>query len=298
MKTEPKLSFKGTLFVDSGAHGLYNEHVRGKSNINKYKWYYSDEFYQYLEKYALFIKDNFQIDIFVNVDVIFNPELTWKIQSYFEKKYNLRPMPIIHFGTSKKWLKRYMEKGYSYIGIGGLGQGINRNAYIKWADEIFDFICDRPSRLPKIKTHGFAMTSHSLMSRYPWYSVDSTSWISYGSYGQVIFPNKKEGKWDYSSNFNLIRLSVKSSLAFNKICMVNLGDYVIKKLFIEYIEEKGYVLGNSKLEGGEEVIIEKGLCNDDKLRCDLNALYFLDFASHQPKWPWAFKQIQKGGFLL
>jgi len=143
-----------------------------------------------------------------------------------------------------------------------------------------------------VKVHGFAMTSHKLMMRYPWYSVDSKSWISFGSYGQIIMPNKKDGKWNYQKSYHIVRLSVKNSEAFNKTSMVNINNNT-KKLFLQYIEEKGFVLGKSKMIDGKEIIIEKGLCNDDKQRCDLNALYFLDLTNHLPTWPWSFRKPTK-----
>ena len=174
-------TYSNTLFIDSGAHGLYNEFVIKKkikrdAKENKYAWYGTTEFWDYVDTYAKFIKENkTAIDIFANVDVIFNPEMTWEVQLYMEKKYKIIPLPTIHFGTDLIWLEKYLKRGYEYIALGGLGQEAQQNDYIKWADKAYHLICDPVTHLPKVKVHGFAMTSHRLMSRYPWYSVDSTS---------------------------------------------------------------------------------------------------------------------------
>ena len=38
-----------------------------------------------------------------------------------------------------------------------------------------------------------------------------------------------------------------------------------------------------------EIILQPGLCNDYKLRDELNIQYYLDLEASLPKWPWAFK---------
>jgi hypothetical protein len=293
---EQNLRFNHPVFLDSGAHGLYNEQIRGqitkygRLQEDTYKWFTTKEFYDYVDTYAEFIKQHQSIiSRYVNVDVIFNPQLTWDVQMYLERTHGLHPMPIVHYGTDGKWLKRYIAKGYDYIGIGGLGQGITKEAYMKWADEMYKILCPPPYSLPVVRTHGFAITAHTLMVRYPWYSVDSTSWLKYGSYGQVIFPVKENGEWCYTKSFHIVRLSMRSSSGFNKISMVHESDKLIRKQFLEYIEEKGYKLGESRMEGKEEVMLIPGLCNDDKLRCEINALYYIDLAESMPTWPWAFR---------
>ena len=38
-----------------------------------------------------------------------------------------------------------------------------------------------------MKVHGFGMTNPNLMQRYPWYSVDLSSWLKTGMYGVCAF---------------------------------------------------------------------------------------------------------------
>jgi hypothetical protein len=291
--------FERNVFIDSGAHGLYNEHVM-KMNRNKlkhdekYKWYwtgkeFTPEFKEYLDTYAEFIKRNHQsVDLLANVDAIFSPSLTWQSQQYFEEYHGITPVPVIHFGTPMKWLEKYLAKGYDYIALGGIGQEISQSVYARWGDQAFDRICDQPSRKPLTKVHGFAMTAVRLMKRYPWYSVDSTSWLTFGSYGQVIMPKYINGGWDYSANYQVVRVSMRPSknLPVGSIAVSRTKKH--KELFMKYIDEKGYPLGESKIVDGEEVIVEPGLVNDDKLRTELNAIYFIDFTDSLPEWPWAF----------
>lgn len=289
------IKHKRLLFIDSGAHGLYNEHVSAKVHLkSKYDWFKTKDFWKYVDAYAEFIKAHeSSLTLYANVDVIFNPKLSWEVQQYLEQEWGLNPLPVIHHGTQLYWLEKYLEKGYKYIGLGGRAQDASQIDYLSWADTSFNAICSQPSRLPLVKVHGFAVTAHPLMIRWPWYSVDSTSWLAFGGYGMVIYPLWKNGKWDYSKNYEVVKLSVRGNkqrthTAFGKISLQNSLKAETDKIFLRYIEEKGYVLGKSKLVNGKEVIIEPGLCNDDKLRCELCALYFMDLVKYLPQWPWAF----------
>ncbi len=192
------------FFLDSGAHSIYNQKIGHHGSITpemmakmkkmtamerfatrkehpevfrakrkaSYDYYSTKEFYDYVDTYCQFIHDyHYAIDAYATVDVLFNPKLSWKITKYIEKEWGLKPVPVIHFNTEMKWIHKHLEAGYDYIGIGGLGQEITKANYIEWADKAFNIICDQPSRLPLAKVHGFAMTAHVLLVRYPWFCM-------------------------------------------------------------------------------------------------------------------------------
>lgn len=135
-----------------------------------YSYFDTKEVKDFMKNYVLFVnKYKNQLDIYVNIDVIFNPERTWENQKYLESM-GIRPMPVYHFGEDIKWLKKYMDN-YEYIGIGGLGQDVTKNRFVlQHGDPVFSLLEDSKQ---EIKTHGFAITSLDLMLRYPWYSCDS-----------------------------------------------------------------------------------------------------------------------------
>lgn len=163
----------GSFFLDSGAHSLYTKWVINPKHARGYDDYKTKKFRKYVDEYAAFIKKYGKgIDFYVNVDAIFEPTITWQVQKYLENEHGLEPIPVVHYGTDLSWLRRYVEGGYKFIGIGGLGQEATRGAYLKWADEVYAYLCDNKDRLPTVKTHGFALTSYGLMVRYPWWSVD------------------------------------------------------------------------------------------------------------------------------
>lgn len=182
--------------IDSGAHSLYNKYTRGKER--SFDFYESDEFWKFVDGYASFIKEHKdEISLYVSVDVIFNAPLSWKVQKYLEDTHKLNPLPVFHVGEDFKWLKKYIDN-YDYIGLGGLGQTTSKTMWIKgMGDPAFSMICDDKG-YPRVKTHGFAMTSPELIIDYPWASVDSVmgdSLILVREFGRIRVSTIEELYW-------------------------------------------------------------------------------------------------------
>lgn len=308
-----------SLFLDSGAHSLHNIHAKGGLDFRiseglrkkRYEWFYTKEFWDYVDEYGAFVKENEDLlSVYVTVDVIGNAELSYDVTRHLEKEYGLMPLPVIHFGTDPKWIGKYEDSGYDYIGIGGLGQKMSVGKYRYWADRVFNFICSPTTKLPRVKIHGFAMTSFPLMLEYPWYSVDSTKWLLISAFGEIFVPIFRKGKWIYDETPPRIALSSRTSLA-KKTKGRHIDNLSPKQreIVLEYITLKGYSLGKSHFEkvdkdkeleenehwvdrneGIIEVIDEVGLCNTSDLRMELNAIYFFDFEEHAPEWPRPFER--------
>ncbi len=281
------------IFIDSGAHGLYNEHVRDVQHRFGYSWYETDAFTAYLDQYAAFIKDQADlITLYANVDVIYNPEMTWKSQQYLEEVHGLTPVPVIHHGTPLQWLEKYLEKGYEYIALGGLGQETTLQDYFGWGDKAFALICPGPSNLPVAKVHGFAACAHQLLTRYPWWSVDATTWIMFAAYGHILLPPPQGDGWRYDVPSFYIKVTRQVGKANPmKVGVEDLRKLEVQRIVYRYLEEKGFPLGRSETDPatGEEVVLEAGVTNNYQMRCELNALYFADLSAHLPPWPWPFR---------
>ena len=281
------------IFVDSGAHGLYNEYVRDVGHREGYSFYETDTFKAYLDAYAAFIKDQAElITVYANVDVIFNPAKTWETQQYLEEVHGLHPVPVIHHGTPLVWLEKYLEKGYEYIALGGIGQEITLQEYFGWGDKAFEVICSGPGHLPVAKVHGFAACAHSLLTRYPWWSVDATTWIMFAAYGHILMPPPQGDGWRYDVPSFYIKVTPRVGAG----SPMNMGvqDYrkkYVQKIVYKYLADKGFPLGRSEKNPttGEDEVIEPGVSNNYQMRCELNALYFSDLATHLPAWPWPFR---------
>lgn len=123
------------------------------------------------------------------------------------KAAGLKPVPVFHQGETFDWLDRMLKDGETYIGISPYMRA-HQSEIIKWMDKCFTRITDSDGK-PYIKTHGFGVTACNLCIRYPWYSVDSTSWSVGGGMGSILVPMYKDGKPDYTKPPLTMRMSAR-----------------------------------------------------------------------------------------
>ena len=281
-----------SIFLDGGAHSIYEQIIR-KGHERNYAYAETQEFWDYVDAYAEYVKEvEHLVDVYVSVDVIFNPKATWKVQKYLENEHKLNPLPVFHYGGELKWLKRYMAN-YEYIGIGGLGQEVTAAAYKPFADEVFKLICSGKDSLPQWRTHGFAVTSPELVSRYPWYSVDSGSWMQYSKYGAILVPRTHMLVPRYDKSPKVVFLSGRSPSDMKEegYHFSRLGERNQKEV-LNYLQSRDFTLGESEIyiedDKRKENVIEEGLCNDHKLRDKFNLMFFLDLEKSLGDWPREF----------
>lgn len=277
--------------VDSGAFSLFNTVLKKhKGQIGSkldYSLYKTKEFWTYCDDYAAFIK-KYQnaISYYVTVDACRSPELSWKITKYLENEHGLKPIPVVHFGTPIKWITKYLEEGYDYIGVGGR---IKRLPYTPWADKVWGEICRTPGYLPKVKVHGFAITTHKLMVRYPYYTVDSVTWKKMSYYGQVLVPPKGHGEFRFDIP-NLV-VFIDEVSPYSKRDGSGEGKHFFnmsrpeQQAIREWLEEIDVPFGKRK---GDK-IIELGVSNDHQMRVEATIKYFEALQRSMPKWPWPFR---------
>ena len=129
------------------------------------------------------------------LDAIGDAEGTWKNQEEMERR-GVNPLPCFHYGEPLDLLRHYVEH-YEYITIGGMVP-ISTVQLKIWLDDIWrDILCDESGR-PRTKVHGFGLTSLPLMMRYPWYSVDSSTWVQWAANGMILIPTRT-GQLDVSN---------------------------------------------------------------------------------------------------
>lgn len=180
---------KDTLFLDSGAFSMFTQGVAVD-----------------LDAYARFIKDHQDIiHIASNLDAIGagGEKTTYDRQKQLEKM-GVKIQPVFHARDKDEWLKRYLDEGYDYIFLGGMVP--ESTGYLKeWLDRIWHQYLTNPDGTARVKIHGFGLTTLSLIFRYPWYSVDSTSWVMTSRYGAIYLDipqpdgSFKDVKIDFSS---------------------------------------------------------------------------------------------------
>lgn len=175
-----------------------------------------------LDEYIAFIKSNIElIEVYACLDAIPGvpgrsatsqerveaAETSWANYLYMVNE-GLQPLPVFHYGEDMKYLDRIIDYGCDYIGIGGL-VGIPSAMRRAWLDRVFVKITDDQG-LPIVKTHGFGMTSVPLIFRYPWYSVDSTTWIKITANGGVYLPAMVNGEFVFDQAPSTVTVSVSN----------------------------------------------------------------------------------------
>jgi hypothetical protein len=300
------------LFLDSGAFSAWTQGI----SIN-------------IQEYIDFIKEHQDIiEVYANLDVIAKgntlaskeeaAKQTLRNQRIMEKA-GLKPLPVFHIGEPFRYLEGYLKK-YDYICLGGM-VGKPKSTLVPWLNKCFgEYLCDGKG-LPKVKVHGFGLTSLPLMLQFPWYSVDSTSWVTTGRMGSIYVPRYRQGKPIYDENSWKIAVSSRSP------SMKDAGQHIDtlppkqKAIILEYIHSKGYQLGKSRFERVMqvrelaenerwaerkpknsldtrllEIIEEPGVSNMYQLRDEMNIIYFQDLEKSMPKWPWPFQRQGLKGF--
>lgn len=124
------------------------------------------------------------------LDGIGDPLQTYRNQLAMEE-LGVRPLPCFHYGEDERYLEYYLAN-YEYITIGGMVP-ISTPQLFHWLDRIWNKYLTDGSGRARIKVHGFGLTSVPLMQEYPWYSVDSSSWVQIGAHGNIIMDGKTMG---------------------------------------------------------------------------------------------------------
>lgn len=140
----------------------------------------------HLPSYCAWLKQHAQyIDYFAVLDDMGSAEKTLQNQLAMEG-HGLKPVPCFHFGEDIRYLTRYLDAGHPYIAIGGM-VGKSRVLLADWLDGLWTNYLTDADGFPRLKVHGFGITSFEIVDRYPWFSVDSSSWLFGSKAGTALF---------------------------------------------------------------------------------------------------------------
>jgi hypothetical protein len=183
---------KSSVFLDSGAFSMFTQGVE----VN-------------LESYARFIENHQDIiHVASNLDAIGRgyEQLSYDRQKQLERM-GAKIKPVHHVRDADEWLQRYLDEGYDYIFLGGMVPETTP-VLMHWLDHVWHHYLTNADGTPKVKVHGFGLTTLTLMFRYPWYSVDSTSWVMTAQFGSIYLDlpqpdgTVKDYKVDFSTQSN------------------------------------------------------------------------------------------------
>jgi hypothetical protein len=276
-------------FLDSGAFTLKTRAAEYAKRTGRSEWAFYDTkaHWRYIDDYCRFVMDHWQsIDYFANVDAIPNPALTWRNQQYIEKEYGIEPIPVVHFRSDLAWLARYMDRGYLYIGIGGLVGEAGSAECKAWLDRVFVRVCTGPGRTPAVRLHAFGLTSVELMNTYPWYSVDSASWTKVGSFGGIMVPHRRAGAWDYTITPYVMKVADQSPDRHRAGCHFHTIPPLQQRLVRDWLADINVPLGDEKTPG----VVNSHLC-----RKDACVMFFDRMVKAVPPYPRPFtRQVLRG----
>jgi hypothetical protein len=163
------------VFLDSGA---FSAHTLGVTiDI--------EEYCNYIKRNRDIIRHEDNVCMASVLDGIGDDYKTYQNQLTMES-LGATPLPCFHFGEDERYLEWYISR-YPYITIGGL-VGRPNPITIKWLDHIWEKYLTDGSGRARLKVHAFGVTRVELMQRYPWHSVDSSSWIQHSVFGHIFMP--------------------------------------------------------------------------------------------------------------
>lgn len=175
IKRPISFSERKNIFLDSGG---FTARIKGIDlDVNEYA--------KFIDKYGyLFFKIS-------NLDVMDWNQSQKNFQILRNTRYGDRVIQIYHANDYAKGLtKEYINlvKKEDFIGLGGIaGEKWNKSAVRKFQNFAFYHAIKN-----QCKIHGFGMMSDFNVKTYPFYSVDSTSWLQAGRWGSVIYFNGKK----------------------------------------------------------------------------------------------------------
>lgn len=177
----------GLYLLDSGG---YSARVRGVEIDVK-------EYAAYLNKHQ--VKFAFNLDPPNNNDSLHN-------LYYLQEHTNTYIIPIFHGPEymDPEWRKvlDYYVDNYPFIALGGIaGREVSQEVTNKFLNYVFKRTRD------KVAVHGLGNTRKDLLMKYPFYSVDSTSWMQMVRFGSSIALSKemaqvKAKKTHYTQNID------------------------------------------------------------------------------------------------
>lgn len=167
---------KENFLLDSGAFTFMSDSKKGNIDWKDY----IDRYIDFINEYD--IKYFFELDI----DVIVGYENVKKIRKYIEMKTNKKCIPVWHKSRGKEDFLKMCDE-YDYVAIGGI---VTKEITPKEYKYFTWFINEAHRRGARI--HGLGFTNLRNLKKYPFDSVDSTSWASGSRFGAMYSFNGQE----------------------------------------------------------------------------------------------------------
>lgn len=205
-------------FVDSGAFSAMTRGI--EINI--------DDYIDYLNKNEEYFYLYCQFDTIPFENITGEESAKKTIDNYYYMRSRLKnPDKLLycfHCGEPFEYLENILNNDdqVKYIALGGVAKK-KKSTRIEFLNKAFEVI--KNSKNPNVKVHGFGIGDLDIITKYPFTSVDSTTWIWYGAFGSVFY----EGN----------RVPVSERMKDNKKYYENLNKEKYDK-FMKEIESHGF----------------------------------------------------------
>jgi hypothetical protein len=127
-----------------------------------------------LDGYAAWLqRHQDRLTAYANLDVADDPDATWEHQQALEA-VGLHPLPVVHLGEDHQVLRRYLDAGYRYVGL-GTSSGVRTrdlDTALPWLRRCFELATGRAG------LHLFGANSWAALVALPWYSADISTWAA------------------------------------------------------------------------------------------------------------------------
>jgi hypothetical protein len=119
-------------------------------------------------------------------DIDRSAEIGWENYAALKRALGDRytVLHVYHQGEHLKWLRKLMDES-PYFGVSP-DNSKRTNEKMAWLDTLMPTLTDARGT-PLRKFHGFGVTAMQIIDRYPWYSIDSTSWRQWAMYGMIFY---------------------------------------------------------------------------------------------------------------
>ena len=163
------------FLLDSGAFTFMNNF---KGEIN---WK------EYIDRYADFIiKNDIKYFFELDIDSIVGYDKVKELTKYLENKVGRKCIPVWHKSRGLEEWKKLTEE-YDYVAIGGIVTKEIKSQEYRYFKPMLEI-----AKKNNCKVHGLGFTNLKSLSKYPFYSVDSTSWKSGNRFGTLyLFKENK-----------------------------------------------------------------------------------------------------------
>lgn len=236
---------KYKVLLDSGAHSFHMLAARGKAGGKFFdrdlvKKLHKTDRVKYMKtlmedfakKYAKFItkcdRNNVKFDSYITTDFVQSCPDIYARTAHLQE-LGCRPIPVYHGDASLDWVRKYIDEGHKLLCVGTSRVGKRgRDNIRRYYSTIFEL-----TEKAGVACHGLAITG-DLMFEFPWYSVDSTSWMKAAAYGHIVRLDP-----DLKQRLALVHISNSNAPTVSYGTIDAMSPKVIQAIK-EEVEEKGF----------------------------------------------------------